>query len=311
MLRVSRCIHNLQPHCPVFMLSSCASRHEPRKLKLKKLPRHPDTNDERNSVAPLIEMHNATVWRGSTCVLQDFSLSIAQNEHVAILGPNGSGKTTLLKTISRELRPVATAGTWVRILGQEHWNVWALRKQIGLVSHDLQTGFAANTRVVDAVLSGFFSSVGLDDQHRADLQPQQLERASEVMALLGLEALARRKYHTLSTGQQRRCLLGRALVHDPHTLVFDEPTSGLDMAASFELLALVSELVQRGRSLLWVTHHLNDIPREIERVIILKEGEIAADGSKADVLRAELLSEVYATNLKLVEAEGHYLAYPA
>ena len=132
-----------------------------------------------------------------------------------------------------------------------------------------------------------------------------------VVSLLGLESLARRKYHTLSTGQQRRCLLGRALVHDPHTLVFDEPTSGLDMAASFDLLARVRELVQRGRSLLWVTHHLNDIPREIERVIVLKDGEIVADGAKAEVLRAELLSEVYATRLKLVEVEGRYLAYPA
>ena len=256
-------------------------------------------------------MHRATVWRGSSCVLRDFSLSIGQHEQVAVLGPNGSGKTTLLKTISRELRPVASDHSWVKILGQEHWNVWALRKQIGLVSHDLQTGFAANSSVLEAVLSGFFSSVGLDDQHRAELQADQLERAAAVISLLGLDSLAKRKYHTLSTGQQRRCLLGRALVHDPRTLIFDEPTSGLDMAASFDLLARVSELVQRGRSLLWVTHHLNDIPMEIERVIILNNGAIVADGTKAEVLRAELLSEVYATRLKLVEVEGRYLAYPA
>lgn len=276
-----------------------------------KLLNYTDTNIKTDPSLPLIELHQATVWRGSTRVLRDFSLSIAQNEHVAILGHNGSGKTTLLKTISRELRPVASDDSWVKILGQEHWNVWALRKQIGMVSHDLQSGFAANSSVLETVLSGFFSSVGLDDQHRAELRTDQLERAAAVVSLLGLEFLARRKYHTLSTGQQRRCLLGRALVHDPHTLIFDEPTSGLDMAASFELLARVSELVRRGRSLLWVTHHLNDIPREIERVIVLNNGEIAADGAKAEVLQAELLSEVFATRLKLVEIEGRYLAYPA
>jgi iron complex transport system ATP-binding protein len=275
------------------------------------LPNHIDKNDELNLSIPLLDMHKATVWRGSSCVLQDFSLSIAQGEQVAVLGPNGSGKTTLLKTISRELRPVANDNSWVKILGQERWNVWALRKHIGLVSQDLQSGFAANSNVFEAVLSGFFSSLGLDDQHRAELQAEQLERAAAVVSLLGLDLLAKRAYHTLSTGQQRRCLLGRALVHDPHTLIFDEPTSGMDMTASFDLLARVGGLVQQGRSLLWVTHHLNDIPREIERVIILKNGRIVADGSKAEVLRAELLSEVYATRLKLVVVDGHYLPYPA
>ncbi|HET6565800.1 MAG TPA: ATP-binding cassette domain-containing protein, partial [Xanthomonadales bacterium] len=162
----------------------------------------------------------------------------------------------------------------------------------------------------DVVLSGFFSSIGLDDRHRADLQAEQVDRAAEVMSLLGLQALAKRKYHTLSTGQQRRCLLGRALVHEPQTLIFDEPTSGLDMTASFDLLAQVSELVKRGCNLLWVTHHLNDIPREIERVIILKDGAIVADGAKAQVLQPELLREVYETELRLVEVDGHFLAYP-
>jgi iron complex transport system ATP-binding protein len=260
---------------------------------------------------PLLEMHDATVWRGTTCVLKNFSLTIGQGEQVAILGPNGSGKTTLLKTISRELRPVASEDNWVKILGHEHWNVWALRKQIGLVSHDLQTSFVAYANVLDVVLSGFFSSVGLDDKHRAELLPDQLERAQQVIQLLGLQALAGRKFHTLSTGQQRRCLLGRALVHDPHTLIFDEPTSGLDLTASFDLLAQVSELVRRGRSLLWVTHHLNDIPREIERIILLKNGEIVADGPKPEVLTKELLGKVFETRLNLTEVGGHYLAFPA
>lgn len=264
-----------------------------------------------NQTPPLLDIHHATIWRGSTCVLRDFSLRIAQHEHVAILGPNGSGKTTLLKTISRELRPVQNPGTWVRVLGQESWNVWELRKQIGIVSQDLQQDFNPHVQVSDVVLSGFFSSIGLDDRHRADLQAEQLERAVEVMSLLGLQSLAQRKYHTLSTGQQRRCLLARALVHEPQTLVFDEPTSGLDMTASFDLLARVSELVKRGRSLLWVTHHLNDIPREIERVIILKDGAIVADGTKAEVLQQDLLRHVYETELKLVEVDGHFLAYPA
>lgn len=260
--------------------------------------------------APLIDIHNATVWRGSTRVLRDFSLTIARHERVAVLGPNGAGKTTLLKTITRELYPVHEAGSWIRVLGRETWNVWELRSHIGLVSHDLQAGFIPEATATEVVLSGYFSSIGMDRRQLGRVGRDQRKQASKVMQELGIEALSDREFRTLSTGQQRRCLLGRALVHDPDTLVFDEPTAGLDMSASFELLAYVRQLVKRGRSLVWVTHHLNDIPPEVERVIVLKDGAIVADGAKREVLNRELLSEVYETAVRLAEVEGYYLAYP-
>jgi len=262
------------------------------------------------SEAPLIEIRNATVWRGSTRVFHDFSLTIRQHERVAVLGPNGSGKTTLLKTINRELYPVASDRSSIRILGRDRWNVWDLRRHIGIVSPELQSGFMPNATVLDAIVSGFFSSIGVHRQLRDQIEPAQLKRAEAVMTSLGLEALGNREYQTLSTGQRRRCLLGRALVHDPHTLILDEPTYGLDMSASFDFLHRIRDLARRGRSLVLVTHHLNDIPPEIERVIVLKSGQIVADGPKASVLTGSLLSEVYETDLCLTEIEGHYFAYP-
>jgi iron complex transport system ATP-binding protein len=128
---------------------------------------------------------------------------------------------------------------------------------------------------------------------------------------LGLRELRDRAFDTLSTGQQRRCLLGRALVHDPDTLILDEPTSGLDMAGSFDYLARVRALAARGRSLVIVTHHLDEIPPEIERVVVLKEGMVVEDGPKSEVLTGELLSSVYGIPIRIVEVAGHYLAYPA
>lgn len=258
----------------------------------------------------MIEIHNATVWRGSTCVLRDFSLSIGQDERVAVLGPNGSGKTTLLMTITRDLRPVVSDDSWIRILGRERWNVWDLREHIGLVSHDLQTGFTQGSTVLEVIVSGFFSSIGLDDRLRSRIEGVHLERAEAVMRSLGIEGLDGRAYRTLSTGQQRRCLLGRALVHDPQLLILDEPTSGLDLTASFQFLRLISEFVQRGRGFVWVTHHLNDIPLEVERVILMKDGAVTADGPKPDVLTSDLLSDVYETDLRVAEVDGHFLAYP-
>jgi iron complex transport system ATP-binding protein len=261
--------------------------------------------------APLIEIHKATIWRGSTRVFSDFSLVIQQHERVAVLGPNGSGKTTLLKTINRELYPVASENSWIRILGRDRWNVWELRRDIGLVFDDLESGFMPNSTVRDAIVSGFFSSIGVYPQLREQITRPQLKRAEELMRMLGLGGFGDREYRTLSTGQKRRCLLGRALVHDPHTLILDEPTSGLDMTASFDFLIRLRELARRGRNLVLVTHHLGDIPPEIERVIVLKGGMIVADGPKASVLTEDVLSETYDTRLRLVEIEGHYFAYPA
>jgi iron complex transport system ATP-binding protein len=260
--------------------------------------------------APLIEIHNATLWRGSTRVFRNLSLTIRQHERVAVLGPNGSGKTTLLKTINRELYPVASDESWIRILGRDRWNVWDLRKHIGLVSEDLQIGFMPNSSVLDAVISGYFSSIGVHHQLRDQIEPAQLLRAKEVVRMLGLEGLSDREYRTLSTGQQRRCLLGRALVHDPDTLILDEPTAGLDMAGSFDFLARLRALARAGRSLVLVTHHLSDIPPEIERVILLKDGAVVADGAKTEVLTRELLSDLYGTDLCLTEIDCHFFAYP-
>jgi iron complex transport system ATP-binding protein len=114
----------------------------------------------------------------------------------------------------------------------------------------------------------------------------------------------------MSSGQQRRCLLARALVHDPLTLILDEPTSGLDFAASFDYLDRIRRLARDGRNIVIVTHHLNEIPPEIDRIILLQEGKVVADGSKSEVLTSEMLSTVYETAIRVAEVDGFFLAYP-
>ena len=258
----------------------------------------------------LIEIHNATIWRGSTRVFENLDLVIAQHERVAILGPNGSGKTTLLKTINRELYPVVSDDSWVRILGREKWNVWNLRKHIGVVSHDLQSRYTATTTALEVVVSGFFSSIGVHGLLAGQVSEEQVAQALRTLGVLGIESLRDTPLNAMSTGQQRRCLLGRALVHEPDTLILDEPTTGLDLAASFDYLQRIRQLAQGGRNIVIVTHHLNDIPPEIERIVLLKDGAVVADGNKASVLATDLLSEVYETPICVARMGEYYLAYP-
>lgn len=259
---------------------------------------------------PLIEICDATVYRGDTRVFENLNISIEQHEQAAILGPNGSGKTTLLKVINRELYPLRRDKSWVRILGRERWNVWELRSHIGIVSHELQMRYRSDTTGIEVVLSGYLSSIGIHGALASKLSAAQKAHAGDIMDELGVGTLADRPLRNMSTGQQRRCLLGRALVHDPDTLILDEPTAGLDLAASFDYLARIRQLVENGKTIVLVTHLLNEIPPEIARVILLRQGQIVADGPKDQVLTEANLRKTYDTDIKVARIDGYFLAYP-
>ena len=259
---------------------------------------------------PLIDIHNATIWRGTTRVFENLTLAIAQHERVAVLGPNGSGKTTLLKTINRELYPVVSDDSYVRILGKDVWNVWELRRKIGVVSNDLQQRYTPTTSATEVVISGFHSSIGVHGTLATQVTQSQVNAAVRTLESVGIGELRDTALKHMSTGQQRRCLLARSLVHDPATLILDEPTAGLDFAASFDYLRRIRGLARDGHNIVIVTHYLNEIPPEVDRVILLQEGRIAADGPKHKVLTNQLLSDVYDTAVRVHEIDGYYLAYP-
>jgi iron complex transport system ATP-binding protein len=254
---------------------------------------------------PLIEFHNVTVYRGEKIALDRITLSIRAGEHVAILGPNGCGKSTLIKTITRECYPrYSDNGCGLRIFGQECWNVFDLRALLGIVSNDLMQSCARDISGREAVLSGFFSSIGIWPNHHVTKAMEA--KADEILALLEISHLADRDVNEMSSGEARRILIGRALAHDPKALVLDEPTASLDLHAMHELRAILRKLAQAGTTIIVVTHHLPDIIPEIDRVILLKKGRVLRDGAKRDVLASGLLSELFETPVELVERAGLY-----
>ena len=256
----------------------------------------------------IIEIRNATVYRGATEVFDSLSLEITLGCHTAILGPNGSGKSTLLKLLSCELYPVARDGSYVQLFGRKRWNVWELRSHLGIVSDDLQNEYAGDALGLNVVLSGLYSSVDVwSYQH---FSPQDRERASRIMEMLAVAELQDRPFAAMSTGQQRRLLLGRALINDPDALVLDEPTSGLDLKACFQYLDIVRGLMQAGKTVILVTHHIHEIPPEISRVVLLKDGKVVADGEKAAILTGESLSHLFDIPIQLVQVGGFYQAVP-
>jgi iron complex transport system ATP-binding protein len=260
-------------------------------------------------MAQILDIKNITVYRGDTRVFEHFTLAVAEAQNTAILGPNGAGKTTLLKLLTREIYPVYSDDSYIRVFGRDRWNVWELRAHLGIVSHDLQREYAGYATGMNVILSGYYSSVDVWDHQR--FSREQRQRAEDILRRLDIEALQDKLYATLSTGEQRRFLLGRALVNDPDTLILDEPTSGLDLKACFQYLETIRDLMHRGKTVILVTHHIHEIPPEITHVILLKHGKVIRVGEKTALLTAKNLSELFDTPIELAQANGFYQALPA
>jgi iron complex transport system ATP-binding protein len=258
---------------------------------------------------PILEIQNATVYRGRTRVFDKLSLEISRGSHTVILGPNGAGKSTLLQLLSRELYPVVQSGSFVRVFGKKEWNVWELRSHLGIVSDDLQHAYGGAVSGRDVILSGLYSSIGIWPGQEFTTAEQG--QAVEIMNMLGVAGLAGKPFGAMSTGERRRFLLGRALISNPDALVLDEPTGGLDLKARFQYLDLVRALIRAGKTVILVTHHIHEIPPEMDRVILLKEGKVVADGKKTAVLTSERLSRLFDTPVELLRANGYYQAVPA
>jgi len=226
------------------------------------------------------------------------------NEHVALLGPNGCGKSTLIKTIARECYPVARKGSSITILGQRNWNVFELRSLLGIVSNDLMSSCTSDASGLDVVLSGFFSSTRIFPNHTID--PKHRELAEAALLQLGISHLGERAVQEMSSGEAKRVLIARALVHKPRTLLFDEPCNSLDISAQHGLRETMRALANSRIGIILVTHELPDIVPEIERVVLMSNGRIVCDGRKEEVLQAETLSRLFGVKVKLARRGGYY-----
>jgi iron complex transport system ATP-binding protein len=257
----------------------------------------------------LLDFRNVTVVRGAADApgppaLDRVSLRVETGEHVCILGPNGCGKSTLIKTITRECYPVAATDSFARILGRERWNIFELRNFLGVVSPDLFASCSGGATGRDAVLSGFFSSTRIFPHHEPS--EELVAKAQRALARVGVGHLADRPLTQMSSGEAKRTLIARALVHDPQTLLFDEPSNALDIAAQWQLRDTMRDLAKSGVGILLVTHHVSEIIPEIERVLLLRRGRIVADGPKHEVLTAERLTELFGVAVRVAEKDGYF-----
>jgi iron complex transport system ATP-binding protein len=285
---------------------------------------------------PIVELEHVNVARGSQVVLHDLSLRIEAGEHLAILGPNGCGKSTLLKTITCEIYPVVTTPanserllgapdapeTRVRIFGRERWDLTQLKRRMGVVSAELPGKPTLHTTGFDAIVTGFFSSSTL--WPNLTVTEAMREKAGEILELVGAEELREKPVGEMSAGQQRRVMIGRALagaavgseigdgqmvLGETQMLLLDEPSNALDLAAQHDLREMLRGLARKGIAILLITHHIADILPEIDRIVMMREGRIVADGRKKDLLTETRLGELFGREIAMTERGGYWNAW--
>lgn len=253
---------------------------------------------------PLIQLTDAVVRRQGKDILEVERFSLNAGENIALLGPNGAGKSTFIRLITREVFPLYRDVPPVLFRGNERTTLQETKKVLGVVSSTMQDQITVHLPAFDIVAGGLFGSLGIPMYHT--VLPESRERILGIMDMLGVLDLAERDIKTLSTGQSRRILLARALVHDPQVLVFDEPTTGLDPEGMYYVRKSMRDLVAAGKSIILVTHYPEDIIPEIDRVVMIKDGKLFDDGPKAELLTSERMSQLFNVPLRIIEQDGYF-----
>lgn len=253
---------------------------------------------------PLFRIHDAAVRRDGKIILHVDDFTLREGENIALLGPNGAGKSTFIQLLTREVMPLHRDEPPVVFRGQLRPTLTDIKACFGVVSSTMHDQVRVHLPAREIVCGGIFGTLGIPRHIRA--MDADWRRADEALDRLGMAALANRDIMTMSTGQVRRVLVARELVHDPQALIFDEPCTGLDPEGMYQLRGVMRQLAAEGRSVILVTHYPEDIVPAIDRLLLIKDAEIFADGPKEELLTDERMTSLFGVPLAVESNNGWY-----
>ena len=243
------------------------------------------------------EAKNINCYKNNFRVIKDLNLKIGYSENVILIGPNGSGKSTLIDVINRNIHPVETNKSVFKIFDNELINLWELRKKISTVNNDIKNRINSNLQVHDLILSGLYgrycyiSNKSDEDNYKVEI----------IMKNMNISNLSKKYFSFLSDGEKQISLIARALIRKPVILILDEPIANLDYKSKFFVIDKINELSKLNTKVICVTHDISMITSIYDRVIMLKEGTIIADGNQNEVINSENLNKLYGINVEVLK----------
>ncbi|NOX15524.1 MAG: ATP-binding cassette domain-containing protein [Epsilonproteobacteria bacterium] len=254
----------------------------------------------------IVDFENIYVSYDIKPILKNINLKVKEGEHLAILGANGSGKSTLMKLFSNDIYPNTKYEFKKEIFGKQRWGIFELKKKLGIITNDLHNYFEKQGTFLTAyevVLSGYYSSIGVF-KHQ-DFKKEWHKKALETMEFLDILDIKDKLVFTMSTGQLRKCIIARALVHEPKAFVLDEPTSGLDIKAQISFISLLKKLSKKATIIL-ITHHIEEVFEEIKNIALISEQTIYKIGDKKTIMTNKNLSKTFGIELYVSRRDGRY-----
>lgn len=258
-------------------------------------------------MSAVLQFSDVSVTRGRHQLLKNVDWSVGEDERWIVMGPNGAGKSTLMRIASTKMFP--TSGT-VDVLGERMGRVdlSELRPAIGVASAALAREIREDEKALDAVVTAAY---GMTGRWREHYDREDERRALRLLAQWGASTLLNRPFVTLSEGERQRVLIARALMTDPELLLLDEPAAGLDLAGREELVARLAEFAASdvAPTLVMVTHHLEEIPAHFTHALLLRAGEVVAQGPLEETITQSHLEATFGLPLDLHRSGARYTAF--
>ena len=247
-----------------------------------------------------LEAKKINCFKNGFRVIKDLNLKIAYSENVILIGPNGSGKSSLIDVINRNIYPVVDNKSILKIFDKELINLWELRKRISTVNNEIKNRISPNLKVFDVILSGLYGKYSFI----SNKSERDLYMVDSIIKNMNISKLSKKKFAYLSDGEKQISLIARALIKKPDILILDEPIANLDYKSKFFVIDKINELSKLNTKILCVTHDISTITKIYDRVIMLKDGKIIADGDQNKVLNSENLNKLYGIKVEITNNNG-------
>ena len=248
------------------------------------------------------EALNINCFKNGYKVIKDLNLQLKYKENVILIGPNGSGKSSLVDLINRNVYPVESDLTKLKIFNKELIDLWQLRQKVSTVNNDIKNRINPKLKVFDLILSGLHGKYCFI----TNKSENDVSRVENIIKNMDLTNISQKYFSYLSDGEKQICIIARALINNPKILILDEPIANLDYKSRFFVIDKINELSKLETKFLCITHDISMITSNFDRIIMLKNREIIADGSQKEVLNNINISKLFDINLEIFKDKGYW-----